>query len=142
MADQTNPVNMDEIHAMIVEHGYVVDRVEANVLRIQDCDSGIVIRCVLEDDVLFSFVTLDKVPNDAITPALMRLMLDADNGITTSGFQLYEEGAQTAITLSNFCKLSKLCEEDQDDILACLEFLVIDAYAARELTADIIGAAS
>jgi hypothetical protein len=70
-------------------------------------------------------------PESAITPAIMRSMLDAHNGISTSYFQLYDAGqGKTAITLNNFCKLEDLGPEDQDDILSCVHFLLVDVMVA------------
>ena len=70
-------------------------------------------------------------PNSAITAEIMRKMLAADNGISTSGFQLYENDQKTvAITLNNFCKLQSLEDDDRDEILSCLEFRIVDLYAA------------
>ena len=53
----------------------------------------------------------------------MATMLAADNGISTSSFQLYDAGGgNVTITLNNFCKLQDLGPDDEDDILsaACI----------------------
>ena len=50
----------------------------------------------------------------------MHKMLAADNGISTSHFQLYDTGnGSVSVTLNNFCKLQDLGSEDEDDILSC-----------------------
>ena len=65
--------------------------------------------------------------------ARLRKMLAADNGISTSHFQLYDTGdGNVAITLNNFCKLQDLGPEDEDDILSCVSFLLADVVHAQE----------
>jgi hypothetical protein len=64
----------------------------------------------------------------------MQKMLAADNGISTSNFQLYSRpDGSVAVTLNNFCKLLAMGEDDADDILSCMEFLEIDVIAAHEM---------
>ena len=64
----------------------------------------------------------------------MARMLAADNGISTSHFQLYDAGLdRVAVTLANFCKLRDLESGDEDEILACVHFLLVDAISARSL---------
>jgi len=61
-------------------------------------------------------------------------MLSADNGISTSHFQLYDtKDGQVAVTLNNFCKLQDLGRDDEDDILSCVSFLLADVVHARDL---------
>ena len=65
-------------------------------------------------------------------------MLAANNGISTSYFQLYEAGeGKVAITLNNFCKLQDLGADDEDDILSCVHFLLVDVMTARHLLAGL-----
>ena len=65
-------------------------------------------------------------------------MLAADNGISTSYFQLYDAGSgKVAVTLNNFCKLQDLGADDQDDILACVHFLLVDVMSARRVVGDL-----
>jgi hypothetical protein len=79
------------------------------------------------------------VPEKALTPKIMRTMLDAHNGISTSYFQLYNASdGNVAITLNNFCKLENLGPEDEDDILSCVHFLLVDVMAARQLLSDLV----
>jgi hypothetical protein len=78
------------------------------------------------------------VPNRAITAELMAKMLEADNGIHTSHFQLYDAGdGHVAITLANFCKLQEMGPDDEDDILSCVHFLLVDVISARHLLGDL-----
>ena len=98
----------------------------------------ITIRTALQGNVLFLTVACALVPANAVTPDIMRKMLDADNGISTSGFQLYDHGdGRVAVTLNNFCKLQAMGSDDEDDILSCLEFLMADAVDARDLLGDL-----
>jgi hypothetical protein len=70
----------------------------------------------------------------------MARMLAADNGISTSHFQLYDAGnGQTAVTLANFCKLQDMGADDEDDILSCVHFLLVDVIAARGLLSEFKG---
>jgi hypothetical protein len=61
-------------------------------------------------------------------------MLDAANGISTSAFQIYDNGGgKVTVTLNNFCKLQEMGPEDEDDILSCVHFLLVDVMTARRL---------
>ena len=68
----------------------------------------------------------------------MAQMLAAENGISTSHFQLYEAGSgKVAVSLNNFCKLQDLGPDDEDDILSCVRiFLLVDV---SECAATLIG---
>lgn len=140
MVEETEQANANrgEIQALLVEHGCGVDAVGENMFKIRDLESGITLHAVLEENILFCSVTCMTVPAEAITPAVMKKMLDADNGISTSGFQLYDrKDGKLSVTLNNFCKLQEMGPDDQDDILSCLEFLVVDVFEARELLAEL-----
>ena len=64
----------------------------------------------------------------------MGRMLAANNGISTSYFQLYEvPGGKVAVTLNNFCKLQEMGPDDEDDILSCVHFLLVDVMTARHV---------
>jgi hypothetical protein len=131
-------IRIDQVQALLSEHGCEVEAAGENLLKIRDLDSGITMRTVLEDNILFCTVTCMTVPSEKISPEVMKRMLDANNGISTSGFQLYERGDGTVVvTLNNFCKLLEMGPDDEDDILSCLEFLAMDVYAARKLLADL-----
>jgi hypothetical protein len=83
------------------------------------------------------------VPKSAVTPALMQKMLAADNGISTSYFQLYDTGTgNVAITLNNFCKLQEMGPDDEDDILSCVTFLLADVVHANSLIGPDLHAAA
>ncbi len=70
----------------------------------------------------------------------MGLMLAANNGISTSHFQLHEaDGDNVTVTLNNFCKLQDMGADDEDDILSCVHFLLVDVIAAKQLLADLKG---
>lgn len=129
-------IQLDEIHSLLTEHGYEVQVEANNVLRVRQVDTGLVIRSVLSENILFNTLTCVTIPPKEVSADLMRTLLAADNGISTSSFQLYEKAdGKVAVTLNNFCKLLAMGEDDADDILSCLEFLQIDAYAAHELLA-------
>lgn len=135
----TTSVNLDRVEALLAENGYEVSEQGEGMLRIGEPGSGIAIRAALAGGILFFSLTCVTVPTASITPELMRRMLDASNGISTSGFQLYDTGdGKTAITLNNFCKLQNLGADDEDDILSCVHFLLGDVVEARRLIGGMV----
>ena len=126
--------HLGQIHALLANKRYAVRDLNDSVLRIQEPESGVSLRAVLEGEILFLSLTCASVPAAKITPGLMRKLLAADNGISTSHFQLYDTAdGNIAITLNNFCKLQDLGPDDEDDILSCVGFLMADVVRAREL---------
>jgi len=133
MTATTSP-QLGQIHALLAEKGYEVSEPAPDTLRIQEVESGVSVQAVLEGDILFLSLVCTVVPRAAITPEIMQHMLAADNGISTSHFQLYDAGAgKVAITLNNFCILQDMGPEDEDDILSCVHFLLVDVMSARGL---------
>src|SRR5882672_8839995 len=129
MTITTSP-ELGQIHALLAESGYELSEPAPGALRIQEVESGVAVKAVLEGDILFLSLVCTVVPRAAITPEIMRQMLAADNGISTSYFQLYEAGGgQVAVTLNNFCKLQDMGPDDQDDILSCVHFLLVDVMS-------------
>ena len=122
------------IHDLLARKRYSVTELDVNVLKVQDVESGISLRAVLEGEILFLSLVCMVVPRSKITRELMRKMLAADNGISTSHFQLYEASDdEVAVTLNNFCKLQELGPDDEDDILSCVSFLLADVVHAKAL---------
>jgi hypothetical protein len=129
---------MGQIHALLAERGYEVSESAPNTIKIREVDSGISIQAVLEGHILFLSLVCTVAPNSALTADVMRRMLAADNGISTSGFQLYNLGdGKTAVTLNNFCKLQDMGTEDEDDILSCVQFLLADVMSARRVVGNL-----
>jgi hypothetical protein len=125
---------LNQIHELLARKRYSVTDIDDHILRIQEMESGISLRAVLENDIVYFSLVCVTVPAARITPALLRKMLAADNGIATSYFRLHEgQNAQIAITLNNFCKVQDLGPDDEDDILACVSFLLADVVQARNL---------
>jgi hypothetical protein len=136
MTATINP-RLGQIHALLAERGYEVSEPAPDTLKIQEVDSGVSLQAVLQGDVLFLSLTCTVVARTAVTPDIMARMLAADNGISTSHFQLYDVGnGHTAVTLANFCKLQQMGPDDEDDILSCVHFLLVDVIAARGLLAE------
>lgn len=132
-----NSPRLGQIHALLAERGYEVSEPAPDTLRVQETGSGVSLQAVLQGDVLFLSLTCTVVPRTAITPDIMAKMLEAHNGISTSHFQLYDLGkGQTAVTLANFCKLQDMGADDEDDILSCVHFLLVDVIAARGLLTE------
>src|ERR1051326_266284 len=131
---ETVTSHLGQIHELLAGKRYSVTELGDNVLKIEDVDSGISLRAVLEGDILYLSLVCMVVPSSAITAPIMRKMLTADNGISTSYFQLYDtKDGSVAITLNNFCKLQEMGPDDEDDILACVHFLLADVLHARDL---------
>lgn len=131
---------IDKVREVLGNHGYEVADEGPESVRIRHPETNLVIRAVLEDSILFCTITCAIVPSKSVTSKVMRKMLDAGNGISTSGFQLYDHAdGKVVVTLNDFCKLLALGEDDRDDILSCLEFLLLDVYSARELLGDLGG---
>ena len=129
---------LGQIHALLAERGYEVTEPAPDTLKIRELSSGVALDAVLEGDILFNTLTCTVVPEAAITPELMAKMLAGDNGIHTSHFQLYDAGNdRVAITLANFCKLQEMGPDDEDDILSCVHFLLVDVISARHLLGDL-----
>jgi hypothetical protein len=130
----TSSPQLTQIHALLAERGYDVSEPAPDTLKIRETGSGVVVQAVLAGDILFLSLTCTVVPRASVTPAMMAQMLAAENGISTSNFQLYEAGGgNVAVTLNNFCKLQDLGHEDEDDILSCVHFLLVDVMSARRL---------
>jgi hypothetical protein len=133
MANMTSST-LEQIHALLAAKRYSVTQDGEGMLRIQEVDSGIVIQAVLVGDILFLSLVCASAKGSSIKPEMMRKMLSADNGISTSYFQLYETGdGSVAITLNNFCKLQDMGPDDEDDVLACVSFLLADVVHAKDL---------
>jgi hypothetical protein len=130
----TTSPKLGQIHALLAEKGYEVSEPAPDTLTIREVSSGISLHAVLQGEILFLSLVCTTVPEAAITPEIMALMLAADNGISTSHFQLYDAGSgQIAVTLANFCKLQEMGPDDEDDILSNVHFLLVDVVTAREL---------
>ena len=133
MTATTGP-QLGQITALLAERGYEVSDSASNTLKIREVDSGVSVRAVLQGQILFLSLTCTVVPRAAITADVMTQMLASDNGISTSHFQLYEvENGKVAVTLNNFCKLQDMSADDEDDILSCVQFLLVDVMSARKL---------
>lgn len=130
----THTPTLGQIHALLAERGFEVSESGPDTLKITEVHSGISLQAVLQGEILFFSLTCTVVAEEAITPALLAQMLAADNGIHTSHFQLYDAGeGKVAITLANFCKLQEMGPDDEDDILSCVHFLLVDVMTARHL---------
>ena len=133
MTPTTSP-NLGHINQLLAERGYEVTPTAPDSITIRELDSGIAINAVLEGEILFLSLPCTTVPRAAVTQEIMSAMLAADNGISTSSFQLYDAGeGKVAITLNNFCKLQDMAADDEDDILSCVHFLLVDVMTARRV---------
>ncbi|HEX4166818.1 MAG TPA: hypothetical protein VHZ55_15235 [Bryobacteraceae bacterium] len=131
---ETDTLTSAHIHALLADNGFETEDTAPGVFAIRQPDSGLTIHAVVEGQVIFFSLTCLTVPDGKLTPQVLRLMLQADNGISTSHFQLYAMGeGQTAVALSNFAKLQELGPDDEDDILSCLNFLLADLSVAKRL---------
>lgn len=133
MTATTGP-QVGQIHALLADRGYEVEDSGPDSLTIREIDSGLTVRAVVQGQVIYFSLVCTVVPRAAVTADVMRQMLAADNGISTSYFQLYEAGdGKVAVTLNNFCKLQDLGADDEDDVLSCVHFLLVDVLSAHRL---------
>ena len=133
MTPTETPV-ISQVEQLLAERGYVVSEIGEDVLSIRDAETGLTFQAALQGNVLYMSIVLQTCPTHEITPDKMKTMLSAENGISTSAFQLYDTGdGRTAVTLSNFCTLQNMGAEDQDDILSLAAYLMADVMVAREL---------
>jgi len=130
---------LDRIGSLLAEKGYEIAPAGGHTLRGRETTSGVAVQAVLEGEILYLSLVCITVPAAAITAEVMRKMLASDNGISTSYFQLYEmDGGKVAVTLNNFCKLQDMGSDDEDDILSCVHFLLVDVMEARELLGGLL----
>jgi len=134
----TSSPRLGQIHALLAEKGYEVSEPAPDTLKIREVESGVTVQAVLQGDILYFSLVCTVVPRQAVTAEAMQKMLAADNGISTSYFQLYGAGDdRVAVTLNNFCKLQEMGADDEDDILSCVHFLLVDVFAARRLVGSL-----
>jgi hypothetical protein len=137
MTATTSP-QLGHIHALLAERGYEVSEPSPDSLSIREVQSGVTVHAVLQGEILFLSLTCVVVPSSSLTPDILALMLAADNGISTSHFSLYDAAdGKVAIALSNFCKLQDMGADDEDDILSCVHFLLVDVMTARHVLAGL-----
>jgi hypothetical protein len=130
----TETISISQAAELLAHSGYDVSEAASGVLRVRDVHSNVSFQAALAGNVLYMTVNLMTVPAADLTPALMRKMLDGQNGISTSAFRLYDSGdGKVAVTLNNFCKLLDMGPEDRDDILSLAGYLMVDVIAARDL---------
>ncbi len=135
----TNAPTLGQIHALLAEKGYEVSETTPDAITIRDVASGVAIQAALQGGILFFTLPCIVVPRAKVTAEIMARMLDAENGISTSSFQLYQAGGgNVAVTLNNFCKLQEMGPDDEDDILSCVHFLFVDVITARSLLAGLV----
>lgn len=127
-----------KIEEIILNQGLEVIAQDEDSIQARDPESGIIVAMVLENDVLFLTVNLITVPEKALTNEVLRKMVHAENGISTSSFQTYPlDGGKVIIALNNFCKIFDMGSEDEDDVIACIDFLVADVFSARSLLGEL-----
>ena len=133
MTPTTSP-HVGHIHSLLAERGYEVTEAAPDQLRIRDVDSGVSLQAIVEGDIAYFSLPCVTVPKAKVTPEIMASMLDANNGISTSYFQVYDGGSgKVTISLNNFCKLQEMGPDDEDDVLSCVHFLLVDVMSARRL---------
>src|SRR5438105_14083099 len=91
MTPTSNP-NLGHIHSLLAERGYEITEPTEASLRIRDVESGVAVQAVIEGDIVYFSLVCVVVPRARITADIMWKMLAADNGISTSAFQIYDAG--------------------------------------------------
>jgi len=138
----TSAPQIDQIAALLAKQGYDVSQTGPGILDVREVRSGISIQAVLEGEIVFFTLPCMTIAVDKLTPDLLKKMLAGENGISTSYFQLYDApDGKVTVALNNFCKLFDLGAEDEDDLLSCVHFLMVDVIAARDLLDGVKGAA-
>jgi hypothetical protein len=74
---QTAISHLGQVHALLASKRYSVTDLNDSVLRIEELESGISLRAVLEGDILFLSLVCMSVPAAKITAAVMHKMLAA-----------------------------------------------------------------
>ena len=74
---ETATSHIGQIHALLAAKRYSVTELGDNVLRIEDVDSGISMRAVLQGDILYLSLVCLVAPQSAITAPVMHKMLAA-----------------------------------------------------------------
>jgi hypothetical protein len=134
----TTAPQIDNIAALLAKQGYDVSQTGPGILNVREVRSGISIRAVLEGEIMFFTLPCMTVAADKLTADVLKKMLAGENGISTSSFQLYDApDGKVTIALNNFCKLFDLGAEDEDDLLSCVHFLLVDVIEARQLLESI-----
>ena len=137
MADTA--VSAEGVKNIIKHLGYEIAKDNGDVFTING-SSGVKILCAVEESILNVTLPLITVAKSAITHAVTIDMLRSDNGISTSHFELIEQGGDTYnVALMNYCKLQELGDDDTDDIETAIEFIELDAVKARGLLAGLQG---
>lgn len=128
------PIRCEEVAAVLADDGYHVSTLSENLMRVVEPESGVVVLAALEGNVLFFTISCFSVPPQRLTGDVLGRMIASGNGIATSSFRLIHRADGTvAVTLNNFCKLQDMGPEDRDDLLSCIEFLLVDVLFARAL---------
>lgn len=131
-------IDPQDVKNVIKIVGYEITKDQGDVFLVQD-ESKIPIWCCVQDNIVVNTIPCVTVESDKLTADVMRKMMDASNGLTTSSFRLNDlGGGKVQIVLTNFCKLLELEEDDADDIWSALNFLEIDLIKARNLLKDIV----
>lgn len=125
--------SISRVEELLAEEGYQVEEQESGLLKAVDVETGVSFQVALEGNVLYMSVVLTSVPRAQVTAEVMRKMLLADNGVSTSAFKIIEADDRAVITLNTFCTLQNMGEEDQDDIMSMAGYLMADLLEAREL---------
>jgi hypothetical protein len=130
---------LGHIHSLLAERGYEVTEPAADRLRIRDVESGVSLQAVIEGEIVFFSLPCVTVSREKITAAVMAQLLDAGNGVSTSSFRLYDVGGgKVTVSLNNFCKLQEMSADDEDDVLSCVHFLLVDVMSARRLIGGLV----
>ena len=98
---------LEAIRAILIGDGYDVASGSDGLVDVRDPESGILTRAVLEGQVLYMSVPCITGPSHDIGTDILRKMLAADNGISTSSFQLVDVGEGRTLSI-DFAVASKI----------------------------------
>lgn len=132
-------IDVSEVENLLAQEGAVVE-LEGNMITSIDPETGIKMNHILvqdEDDgvgaVLFNTIVLKQLEKSELTPEFLLKLLSIENGINTSNFRLIPTKKGYSLVLQNFAKLQNMGEEDVDDVLSTLSYIVEDVAAASRL---------
>lgn len=140
-------IEISEIENLLAQEGALVE-LQGNTITSTDPDTNVKMTHILIQDedgvgaVLYNTILLKQLKKEEVSSELCLKLLSIDNGINTSNFRLIPNKQGYSLVLQNFTKLQNMGEEDVDDILSALSYLVTDVAASRKLFGEIAPASS
>lgn len=126
----TIDISLADIHCLLTEESDCTVEDCGDHLLLTQPEIGLSITASLDDNVLFFTAPYATVASEQLGQERLLRMLAADNGISTSFFQISQEGSVSKVTLNAYAVLQDLGAEDRADISSVLDFLIADIITA------------